>query len=72
MEGLKVDLPYPSVEGIGEDPRSVRIISPAYADRGSEMTAILYIEIINYTTYKTLFYTSNYVENYTDNFVKYF
>lgn len=41
MEGLKVDLPYPSVEGIGEDLRSVRIISPAYADRGSEMTAIL-------------------------------
>ena len=41
MKGLQVDQPYPSAEGIGRDERSVRIISPAYADRGSEMTAIL-------------------------------
>lgn len=41
MKGLQVDLPYPSTEGLGEDMRSVRIISPAYADRGSEMTAVL-------------------------------
>lgn len=41
MKGLQADLPYPSLEGIGEDERSVRIISPAYADRGSEMTAVL-------------------------------
>ena len=41
MKGLQVDLPYPSTEGLGEDVRSVKIISPAYADRGSEMTAVL-------------------------------
>ncbi len=41
MEGLQVDLPYPDLAGIGEDLCSARIISPAYADRGSEMTAIL-------------------------------
>jgi len=41
MQGLQADLPYPETSGIGEDLSSARIISPAYADRGSEMTAIL-------------------------------
>ena len=41
MEGLKADLPYPSAEGLAQDAKSARIIAPAYADRGSEMTAIL-------------------------------
>ena len=41
MFGLSVDSPYPSTEGVGQDRESVRIISPAYADRGSELTAIL-------------------------------
>lgn len=41
MEGLQADLPYPETAGISEDAYSVRVISPAYADRGSEMTAIL-------------------------------
>lgn len=41
MEALHADLPYPSLDGIGKDLMAVRIISPAYADRESEMTAIL-------------------------------
>ena len=41
MQGLSVDKPYPSTEGLEKDRESVRILSPAYADRGSEMTAIL-------------------------------
>ena len=41
MFGLSTDSPYPSAEGMGRDRESVRIISPAYADRGSELTAIL-------------------------------
>ncbi|MBO5046091.1 MAG: manganese catalase family protein [Clostridia bacterium] len=32
---------YPSLDGVGEDHRSLRIISPAYAGREGEMTAIL-------------------------------
>ena len=38
---LNADVPYPSLEGIGEDPCSLRIISPAYAGRAGELTAIL-------------------------------
>lgn len=41
MYGLSADLPYPSAEGVGQDRESVRILSPAYADRDSELTAIL-------------------------------
>lgn len=41
MYGLSVDIPYPSAEGLRPDAESAKIISPAYADRGSEMTAIL-------------------------------
>ncbi len=41
MQGLQVDLPYPETGGIGEDLCSAHILFPAYADRGSEMTAIL-------------------------------
>lgn len=41
MESLHADLPYPSLDGIGKDLMAVRIISPAYADRESEMTAVL-------------------------------
>lgn len=41
MYGLSADAPYPGTEGITQDRESVRIISPAYADRGSELTAIL-------------------------------
>lgn len=41
MQGLSVDQQYPSIDGLEKDRQSVRIISPAYADRGSELTAIL-------------------------------
>ena len=41
MESLHADLPYPSLDGIGKDLAAVHIVSPAYADRASEMTAIL-------------------------------
>ena len=41
MFGLSTDSPYPGTEVIGQDRESVRIISPAYADCGSELTAIL-------------------------------
>ena len=41
MEALRAEQPYPSLDGIGKDPAAVRILSPAYADRESEMTAIL-------------------------------
>ena len=39
--GLKADLPYPSLEGIQEDYRTLRIVSPAYAGREGELTATL-------------------------------
>ncbi len=39
--GLKADLPYPTLDDIGEDYSSLRIISPAYAGREGELTAIL-------------------------------
>ena len=38
---LKADLPYPSLDGIGEDCRTLRIVSPAYAGRDGELTATL-------------------------------
>lgn len=38
---LQADLPYPSLDGIGEDLRTLRIVSPAYAGRESELTAVL-------------------------------
>ena len=38
---LNADVPYPSLDGIGEDACSLRIISPAYAGRAGELTAIL-------------------------------
>ncbi len=41
MHGMSVDLPYPSTDGLRPDAESVKILSPAYADRGSELTAIL-------------------------------
>lgn len=41
MFGLSADSPYPAVEGKGTDRESVRIISPAYADCGGELTAVL-------------------------------
>lgn len=41
MFGLSVDSPYPSTEDLGKDRESVRIISPAYADSGSELTAVM-------------------------------
>lgn len=41
MEGLRVDLPYPGTKGLSADEESARIISSAYADAKSEMTAIL-------------------------------
>lgn len=37
----KVDLPYPSLEGLKEDRRSLRILSPAYAGGKGELTAVL-------------------------------
>lgn len=41
MYGLSVDSPYPATEDLTADRESVRILSPAYADHGSELTAIL-------------------------------
>ena len=41
MYGLSVDSPYPATEDLTADWESVRILSPAYADHGSELTAIL-------------------------------
>ena len=38
---IKIDLPYPSLAGIGEDLRTARLLSPAYAGIHSELTAIL-------------------------------
>jgi bacterioferritin len=38
---LKADLPYPSLEGIQEDCKTLRIVSPAYAGREGELTATL-------------------------------
>ena len=38
---IRLSLPYPSIEGIGEDYRSAAIISPAYAGMHGELTAIL-------------------------------
>ena len=38
---LQADVPYPSLDGIGEDLRTLRIISPAYAGREGELTAVL-------------------------------
>lgn len=34
-------IPYPDLEGIGEDEKALKIISPAYAGDESELTAIL-------------------------------
>lgn len=39
--GLKADLPYPSLEGITNDCRALRVVSPAYAGREGELTATL-------------------------------
>ncbi len=41
MEALRDGSAYPTLDGIQEDKRTAQIISPAYADRGSELTAIL-------------------------------
>jgi len=42
MNPLRVDLPYPSLEGITKDPLAARIITPAYCSlHVSEMTAAL-------------------------------
>lgn len=41
MKPLSTDLPYPSMDGITCDLESARIVSPAYAGRASELTAIL-------------------------------
>lgn len=38
---LKADLPYPTLDGIGKDCKSLRIVSPAYAGREGELTATL-------------------------------
>ena len=41
MKALTAELPYPGLEGIQESSESICIIAPAYAGRGSEMTATL-------------------------------
>lgn len=41
MKPLQVDLPYPSLSGLGEDYYSARLLNPAYADIHSELGAIL-------------------------------
>lgn len=38
---LKADLPYPTTDGIKEDLRALRIVSPSYAGREGELTATL-------------------------------
>lgn len=40
-KALLEDLPYPDLSGLTTDLRAARIISPAYAAAGSELTAIL-------------------------------
>ena len=44
MYGLSADAPYPRTEGITQDRESVRIISPAYADRGSEFCSMSFTQ----------------------------
>lgn len=39
--GLKADIPYPSMDEITEDCCALRSVSPAYAGREGELTAIL-------------------------------
>lgn len=41
MKPLQIDLPYPSLNGIGKDLYSARIIAPAYSGLHSELGAIL-------------------------------
>ena len=41
MKEIRLDLPYPETEGIGKDEKSATIVSPAYAGREGEITAIL-------------------------------
>ena len=38
---LSVDQPYPSLDDVKEDRKALRIVSPAYAGRDGELTAIL-------------------------------
>lgn len=38
---LRAEMGYPSLDGIGEDVQTLRLISPAYAGREGELTAIL-------------------------------
>lgn len=38
---FRAESEYPTLEGIGEDCASIRVISPAYAGRSGELTAIL-------------------------------
>ncbi len=39
--GMKADTPYPTMDEIGEDCRALRVVSPAYAGREGELTAVL-------------------------------
>ena len=41
MKPLQIDLPYPSISGIGKDLYSAGIIAPAYSGLHSELNAIL-------------------------------
>ncbi len=38
---IKVEMPYPPLDGLKEDHRSLRILSPAYAGKEGELTAVL-------------------------------
>lgn len=38
---VKADLPYPTLDGITEDYRTLRLVSPAYAGKEGEITATL-------------------------------
>ena len=40
-KALMEDLPYPDLSNIGPDLKAARILSPAYAAAGSELTAVL-------------------------------
>lgn len=37
---IRVDIPYPSTEGISEDPKAAAVLSSAYAGSESELTAV--------------------------------
>ena len=58
------EIPYPGLEGIGEDPAALKIIAPAYAGGEGELTAVL-----QYIYQHIIFENSGYPE-YADTLLK--